>query len=277
MADIAGTDHSAEGRMDLEEGFRERLGRDEIHLWTTVPETIADPALLDAYAALESADERERRLRMRVAGRRHESLVSVALVRTTLARYAGVEARAWEFERNAYGRPELAPGQCDSPLRFNLSHTQGLIVCAVTLERDIGVDVECTGRRSRTVAVADRFFSAGEAQDLHALPAGRRRDRFFEYWTLKESYVKARGLGLKIPLRRFSFHLDAGRAIRVSFDRQLEDAAQDWQFELLRPRPKHVVAVAVRRGADPDLKLRVRPTVPLGDSVAKGTSRASRE
>jgi 4'-phosphopantetheinyl transferase len=239
------------------------LKRDEVHVWTAAPEEIIDPALLDAYEALESEDERERRLRLRFERDRHERLVSVALVRTSLARYADVAPRAWLFERNEHGRPDPVPGHGEPPLRFNLSHTKGLVACAVTVDRDIGVDVECVGRRGDPVAIADRYFAAAEARELHACPAARRRDRFFEYWTLKESYIKARGMGLKIPLRRFAFHLDAAHPIRVAFDAEIEDDEREWQFALFRPTASHVIAVGVRRGRGPDLSVRVRRTIPL--------------
>jgi 4'-phosphopantetheinyl transferase len=234
-------------------------------VWTCIPETIADPTLLGAYEALESAGERERRGRLRLAKHRRERLVSVALVRTTLARYADVEPRAWIFDRGEHGRPDAVLGPGVPPLRFNLSHTLGMAVCAVTLDRDIGVDVESVERRCQARAIADRFFAPAEVEGLRDGPAERRRVRFFELWTLKEAYVKARGVGLKIPLRRFAFALDDARPIRVSFDAALGDDPDAWQFALFRPSPVHVAAVAVRRGGGKDLEVRVRRTVPLRD------------
>jgi 4'-phosphopantetheinyl transferase len=254
-----------EGHVVEHERCRERLKREEVHVWTASPEEITDPGLLEAYEALESEDERDRRRRLRFDRDRRERLVSVALVRTTLARYADVAPRAWVFERNAHGRPDPAPGHAGPPLRFNLSHTRGLVACAVAVEHDIGVDVEYVGRRGDPVAIADRYFAPAEVRDLHACPAGERRDRFFQYWTLKESYIKARGMGLRIPLRRFAFGLDAGQAIRVAFDAELDDDARAWQFALFRPTTSHVMAVGVRRGRGPDLSVRVRRTVPLRD------------
>src|SRR5690606_33310169 len=111
--------------------------------------------------------------------------------------------------------PDLAPGQTDVPLVFNLSHTDGLIACAVSRGREVGVDVEWLDRRGGDIDVADRFFSRYEVQALYAQPPERRRDRFFRYWTLKESYIKARGMGLALPLDRFSFELDRGGAITI--------------------------------------------------------------
>lgn len=242
---------------------RDRLDRDEVHVWTVRPDAITERELVDRYALLESDDERERRLRLRFERDRHERLVSVALVRTALSRYAAIEPADWKFARNEFGRPDPVPGQCEPHLRFNLSHTRGLAACAVTVARDVGCDVECVDRACDTGAIADRYFSRSELRDLRALPRDRRRERFFDYWTLKESYIKARGMGLRIPLGRFSFHLDDGPPVRVSFDPELEDDPADWQFELHRPGAGHVLAVGVRRGRRPDLRVRVRSTVPL--------------
>ena len=235
----------------------------EVHVWLARPEVI--PAgQLEAYVHLESGDERERRLRLRFEHHRIERLVAVALLRTSLSRYAPVGPADWRIERSARGRPDLIPGQCDPALAFNLSHTRGLVACAVARQAEIGVDVECTARRGRTLAIADRFFSGPELRDLQALPDARRRDRFFDYWTLKESYIKARGMGLAIPLSAFSFHLDDAPPIRVSFNPTLAEDPANWQFELFRPGAAHRLAVGVRRGAVADLRVEVREIVPPG-------------
>ena len=148
-------------------------------------------------------------------------------------------------------------------LRFNLSNTYGLIACAVTLDRELGVDVEDTERPGETVSIADGFFSRQEIAALRALPPDRQRSRFFDYWTLKEAYIKARGMGLAIPLDQFSFSLDDGPRIGVAFDPALGDDASTWQFEQFALSPRHRTSAAVRRGPGPDLRFVVRRTVPL--------------
>ena len=223
---------------------------------------MTDGATLAAYDRLLTPDERAKTRRFHFARDRHDCLITRALVRTTLSRYAEVDPAAWRFELNRYGRPHLAAGQCDPDLRFNLSHTRGLIACAVTIGLEVGVDVETMYRTGETVAIADRYFSAAEVNALRALPESRQRERFFEYWTLKESYIKARGMGLALPLDQFSFLLDGGPPIGIAFDPRLEDHPGDWQFDLRRPTPDHVLAVGVRRGPGPDLAIRVERIVP---------------
>lgn len=126
-----------------------------------------------------------------------------------------------------------------------------------------GVDVEDRAAGRFAGALADRFFSPLEARALRELPPALRRERFFEYWTLKEAYVKARGEGLAIPLDQFAFHLDEGPRIRVSFAPGFEDEPSRWQFALLRPTDRHLLALGVRLSAGTPVKISLRMTVPL--------------
>lgn len=238
------------------------LGDGDVHVWTARPDAIEDPELLAAYERLMTDAERARQRRYLLARSRHEHLVTRALLRTTLSRYAGRDPTAWRFVENRYGRPELAPGS-ECGLRFNVSHTDGLIACAVTRGREVGVDVEALDRRGQTVEVAERFFAPREVAALRALPAAEQRERFFTYWTLKEAYIKARGMGLAIPLARFWFDVGAPERIGIAFDPRLEDDPAEWQFELHRPSARHRLAVGVRRGRAPDLRIAVRETTPL--------------
>ncbi len=243
-----------------------RLAPDEIHLWFVFQDEIRDAALLEEYRGLLTSDEEARRRRFIVERARHEFLVARALVRTTLSRYRDGDPRGWRFEKNEHGRPDLVPDQLGSPaLRFNLSHTKGLMVLAVALGRDLGVDVEDTRRHTDGVAIADRFFSRDEVMDLHRLPAHHQQDRFFDYWTLKEAYIKARGMGLALPLGGFTYRLLQGPPPRIEFAPEVADLPAEWQFALFSPSTRHRAAVAIRRGARGarDLKITARQVVPL--------------
>jgi 4'-phosphopantetheinyl transferase len=236
------------------------LAPDAVHVWTVVPGELDDPALLDRYAALLAPDERARQARFRLAPHRRQHLVTRALVRTVLSRYASVEPGAWRFVANAHGRPEIA-APAGTGLAFNVSHTDGLVACAVARRPQVGIDVENTGRRAATVGIAERYFSHAEVAALRAVPPEHRRERFFEYWTLKEAYIKARGMGLAIPLADFSLELDAD-PIRIAFAPRLADTPARWWFALRRPTLRHVLALAVHRPGSGEITLDIRPTVP---------------
>ncbi|MEM1451826.1 MAG: 4'-phosphopantetheinyl transferase superfamily protein [Planctomycetota bacterium] len=245
--------------------IREPLAEDEVHVWLTRPAEVAEEAHRETLAALLTPEEHARRRRFLQEKDRHAFLVTRALARLTLSRYADVPPGDWRFEIGEHGKPEIAT-EHGSRLRFNLSHTRGMVACAVTLDRDVGVDVETKDRRTETTAIADRFFSAFEVDALRALPAEEQRARFFTYWALKESYIKARGLGLSIPLGSFSFHVDDGPPIRISFDPSLGDDPERWQFMQTWASDVHSLAVGVVR-TGVDLSIRVRDVVPGADPL----------
>ncbi|HEX8706057.1 MAG TPA: 4'-phosphopantetheinyl transferase superfamily protein [Myxococcaceae bacterium] len=238
------------------------LPPDEVHVWIVEPEKITEPRLLERYHALLDSSERERHQRFHFEKHRHQFLVSHALVRLSLSRYAPVPPEAWSFTLGTHGRPEVT-GQGTPRLYFNLSHTDGMAICAVSLEPEVGADVEDTLRHGMTVEVADRFFAPTEAATLRALPEERQRERFFELWTLKEAYIKARGMGLSLPLEHFAFELRPGEPPRITFDPRLVDEPSSWRFFQLQLSARHQAALAVRRAAGLPLKVRTFPS-PFG-------------
>jgi 4'-phosphopantetheinyl transferase len=236
----------------------------EAHLWIARPGEIRDPELVLAYDALLTADERAKVARYHFEKDRHTSLVTRALVRTVLSRYAAVSPGDWRFVANEFGRPEISEPPEERSLRFNLSHTEGLVVCLVSRDREVGVDVENRARGGDLLNVADRFFSPFEVNALRALPPAEQMDRFFLYWTLKESYIKARGMGLAISLSAFSFDLDApGSGIRVLFDPSLGDDPGRWQFSVMSYGRRHTIAAGVESKRDRDVRIVLGEPVPF--------------
>ncbi len=219
----------------------------EAHLWAARPAAFTDAAHLDRLRAILTEEERARADRYRFAHDRRTSLVTRALVRVTLSRYCGVPPERWRFRANDHGRPDVASPA--TSLRFNVSHTEGLVVCLIGRGRELGVDAESLGRDRRWLDLAERFFAPAEARALREVPAARRPLRFLEYWTLKESYVKARGRGLTLPLSGFWFDLPAPAPdrIRIRFTPAIDDDPARWQFSLDRLGADHVAATAIDR------------------------------
>lgn len=242
------------------------LPPDEVHVWLVEPERIVDPRLVAAYLPLLDAGERERQRRFHFERHRHQYLVSHALVRLALSRYAPVAPEAWRFVPNEYGRPAIV-GPEGQWLRFNLSHTDGMALVAVGRDVDLGADIEDAQRSGETVEIADHYFARSEVQALRALPKERQQARFFEYWTLKEAYIKARGAGLSLPLDQFAFDLVPGQMPRITFDPRMGDVPDVWQFVQHQPSERHQAAVAFRRPRGGPLTVRWQHTVPLdGDA-----------
>jgi len=233
-----------------------------IDLWYVRPDQTAEPALLDAYRRLLSPEEREQEQRFRFERDRVQHVVARALVRTVLSHYTLDDPASWQFGPNAFGKPFVA-GPCAMPLEFNLSHTQGLAVCLVALGREVGVDAEDVTRPVDHLTLARRFFAAPEVAVLEALPPPQQPEAFYRFWTLKEAYVKARGLGLSVPLGDFAFTVATEKAPSIAFTPRVGDDPSRWQFAELRLGARHQVALAVRRPASEPLAVRVFETVPL--------------
>jgi len=221
-----------------------------VHLWVAEATLLNDPAGWAPYLALCSPAELARHERITHEETRRDHLVARALVRTTLSHYSPTAPAAWRFVENAHGCPSIDPTQNPGDLRFNLSHSGGKVVCAVTRGREVGVDVEDALRRSRTTKIADRFFAPAEVAALQRLPESEQRTRFFTYWTLKEAYIKARGMGLAIPLRQFWFDLDEAAGIGFATDEALEDPAESWRFAWGEIDGHFPLAVALRCEGD---------------------------
>jgi 4'-phosphopantetheinyl transferase len=205
------------------------------------------------YKDLLSRDEKERASRfVRPSDRRHYTAAH-ALLRVMLSSFAEVSAGLWRFRLGPQGRPEVEPGLSALPLRFSLSHTDGLVAAAVTLHRAVGLDIEAVDRRVHDMSGVVRFFAPEEIRVLDACAPQRRGRAFFETWTMKEAFVKATGLGLSLPLDRFAVALDPPRLLFAPAEWAPSAA---WQFWLTKPSPTHQMAVVARSEAETMLRFK---------------------
>jgi len=135
----------------------------------------------------------------------------------------------------------------------------------VTRGARLGVDIERVDETRASVDLADRFFSPREAAHLRSLPATRQTDAFFTYWTLKEAYVKALGLGLSVPLNQFAFELSASGIVLHGGAPGVDDAHDRWNFQRLQLAANYAGAICVDRvrGEEP-VVIHRRFQLPLG-------------
>ncbi len=230
--------------------------RHEVHLWLVKEAPSLDPDRRTRYASWLSEEERARWQRFRFAQDRDRFLLARGLVRGALTRYRPqVAENEWRFAPNAHGRPFLAEDQQQRlPLHFNLSHTRGLVALAVAGSREIGVDVEPISREGPHLSMADRYFAPAEVAALRALTDSRaHQQRFLELWTLKESYIKARGMGLALALDSFAFHLEQPREVSLRTWPAAGDTAVGWTFASLGFRSTHRLALALREDEAPSV------------------------
>ena len=222
------------------------MSTNEAQIWLAWPDRLTDPATLAQRHALLGDAERARYARFRHERDRHHYLIAHALLREALSHGSDTTPAAWTFITDARGKPEIAPEQNPTNLRFSLSRTDGLVVCAVVRDAAIGVDVENTTRLDDPLPLAETIFAPPEVRALTALRGDARRTHFFDFWTLKEAYAKATGQGLSLPLDRFSFTIPDHGPITIAFDAPLTDDPAAWQFALHRPGPQHRLAVAIK-------------------------------
>lgn len=224
-------------------------------VWACFYHEIRDEALLDRYRAMLTAAERQKELRFRFPGDQRCYVVTRALLRTVLSRYAPLDPSQWLFALNAYGKPEIAnpeilePDRASPRISFNLSHTDGLIVLAVSAGTALGIDTENIRTREAPLGIADGFFASDEVAALRQVPVSEQPERFFSYWTLKEAYIKARGMGLSIALDKFSFHFAADHGVSISFRPPLNDDPSKWRFRQFSASPVHLTALCTERDA----------------------------
>jgi 4'-phosphopantetheinyl transferase len=232
------------------------LGLGQVDVWLTSLHGIRSDMEF-AYLQLLSEPERAKWRRFVVRDAKLQYLVSRVLVRTTLSKYAEVPARAWQFETNEYGRPHVSQPQALRNIQFNLSNTTGLVACAVAKDCDIGIDVENTACTFDPDEIAPSVFAPVELADFRYGLSGDRHDRFFSYWTLKEAYIKARGMGLAIPLDAFWFDLGGPSPVLHVTDRCRDDPER-WRFHQYAPTAEHrmAIAAAAPRGVEPSIHLR---------------------
>src|SRR5215475_2370395 len=236
----------------------------EIHLWLTFYDEITERRLHSAYRELLNPAEKGREPRFYFERDRRRYLIRRALVRTVLSRYVSIHPKEWVFSTNAYGRPDIVNAQArDACLSFNISHTHSLIVLGVTKRRELGVDVENLRAHEVSIDLADHFFAPQEVAALTAAPPQQQQYRFFEYWTFKEAYIKARGMGLSLPLDKFSFHYPDDHAVELAIHPELADDPARWQFWQFRPTSEYLVAICAERVGAQSPSLIVRQAIPM--------------
>ena len=203
-----------------------------------------------------SDEERARAARFHFERDRSVYIVGHALMRDMLARAVGGSAHDFAFTTGAHGKPEAVLAASAPRLRINLSHTRGLAAVAMTQDVDIGVDVEWMSRDNDLLNIAERFFAVDERRQLALAAETDRRDCFFAFWTLKEAYIKAIGLGLAMPLADFGFQL---ATLRIAFADHVDDDPDDWHFLHRRLSHDHALSLAVHHKGGPAPDVQITP------------------
>jgi 4'-phosphopantetheinyl transferase len=223
----------------------------EIHVWNAH----LDPpnARSEQLNRVLSEDERERAERFHFDKDRARFVYARSVLRVLLGRYLNVPPADVTFRYGRTGKPELSPAFHETNLQFNLSHSHGQLLFAVARHCAVGVDIEMIRPETDIERIAERFFSFAETEQLRAVNGLGKRTAFFNGWTRKEAYLKARGEGIGEGLDQFAVSLIPGKPAQLLFDWRDPDAVSRWSiFDLATP--SGFSAALVVEGADLTLK-----------------------
>jgi len=212
----------------------------EVHVWRVELDPSAE--ILDALRRTLGPDELRRADRYRADRHRQWFTAGRGFLRAVLGGYLGQGPDSVAFAYGTYGKPELATES--SGLRFNLAHTHSLGLCALTIGRAVGVDVERVRAMTEAERIIGRYFSAAEQAEFLALPDPERLAAFFRGWARKEAYLKAIGTGLATQLDAFDVTLGPDRPaelLRVGDD---PAEAGRWSLHDLDAGPGYAAALA---------------------------------
>ena len=224
------------------------LASNKVHVWLASLDL--PPTAILALRRTLTADELARVKRFHFTEDRARFIAARGVLRDILARYLGTEANQVCFRYSSHGKPSLAAGsqrggQRKPPLHFNLSHTSDLALVAIARGRRVGVDIESMRTDIAQDLIAARSFSPREQARLRALPIHLKAQGFFNCWTRKEAYIKARGEGLSLPLDQFDVSLAPGEPARLLHVEGNAEEASRWTLAELVPRPSYVATLVV--------------------------------
>jgi len=228
-------------------GFERSPLNGGLDLWVLIPDEDEQSAIRRCLD-LMSRDEKVTLTRIPTLKGQQQYALARGLVRTSLSHYAGAGPRDLAFQNNAYGKPSLVRGDADPVVHFNLSHTEELMVCAVSFCGAIGADIEMLKPQPAAVRLAKRFFSPREAAAVAMADDVRRDQVFWRYWVLKEAYLKAIGRGIASGMSGASFVLDEHSMQLLAATSEATPRVPQWAFHLRLLGEKHVLALCVEGG-----------------------------
>lgn len=198
---------------------------------------------------LLSSDEQHRAERFHFEFLRNRFVVARSMLRILLSHYVHLPPQNIVFRYAITGKPALAriSSHTMSELKFNLSHSCDLALYAITLGREVGVDVELVKPIPDFEKIAEQYFSPTECEDLASVSVDKKLEAFYSCWTRKEAYIKAVGEGLSIPLNSFSVPMQPGSPIRFTNSYAVPPQASDWAFHELRPSNGYIGSLAFTR------------------------------
>ena len=221
------------------------MSNERIDLYVGLLDAVDKPQVREACLATLSLLEKQCVERFVFDRHRNQYIIAHGLLRVALSKFVpDVNPRDWCFVTNQYGRPFVVAPAIAQAVYFSLSHTGGCVACVVSGCEAVGVDVEEICAQQSLWATANSNFSSEEIDTLLALEPAEAIDRFFDYWTLKEAYLKARSTGIDLPLNRISIMGLSEHKIEIQLASEIADDPKRWRFMKCSPSARHRLAIA---------------------------------
>jgi 4'-phosphopantetheinyl transferase len=223
------------------------LGERDVHVWTA---NLAVPAArIASLAELLSPDERLRVARFAAPAPRERFVAARGQLRELLSSYVGLSPTALRFDYSAEGKPSLAVAAAPAGIHFNLSHSDDVVVYAISRVDRVGIDVERVRQFPGMHRIAERFLSTAERQEIATMAPGAFLLAFHCGWTRKEAYLKALGCGLLAPLGDFDVSVSPLCNSALLHIRGDDGDVARWSLTHFAPDDGYVGAVAVEHPA----------------------------
>ena len=219
------------------------MGDDEVHIWRVLLDKT--PSRIQSFLHNLAVDEQARAERFHFDRDREHFIVARGVLRAILGGYLNRAPERLSFCYNSHGKPALAGEADGDAIRFNVSHSDGVALYAVTRGREVGIDLEHIRLNLAIAEIAERFFSQREVMMLRTLPPEEQRQAFFRCWTRKEAYSKVRGEGLSLSLDQFDVSPAPGEPAAMLSVPGDPNEASHWFLQELTPAPGYVAALAV--------------------------------
>lgn len=210
----------------------------EVHVW------YAQMKLDQLFRHLLTEDEQRRADRFVFEHHRQYFIFARAMLRRILGHYLQRNPAEIHFLYGEHGKPSLASDDAQA-LQFNLSHSHDVVLCAVTLRGDVGVDIEAVRSDVDSVGIAKRFFTSDEYQLLESLPEAQRKTAFFNAWVRKEAFLKAIGAGLTYSLNQVEVTLLPGEPATLLKVAGASERAKSWALYELDVGSDYAAALVV--------------------------------
>lgn len=246
------------------------LNKNDIHIWVSSFEQEKTMLPISEYENILNYEELKRYKSFINKNSQTQYLISRALLYSTLSKYTAIPPDDIVLSYNKYGKPYLNEIMNAQDLKFNLSHSNGIAVCALTAKREIGIDIEKIRFIKNIKSIIKKFFTADEVKIFTAFPEKFYDERFVEYWTLKEAYLKALGYGLYMPLNSISLDYESEKVINYSYTstNSANNPSYQHKFFLFDVPPLYKLSVCVNHNQPEQcFNITIRHTAPFMNSA----------